>query len=940
MQNKSTAAAEVCDEGVVIMRDHRYKYKFSFVMPVYNVEKYLAEAVESIIAQTMGFQQNCEIIFVNDGSLDNSEDICLRYQRQFPDNIKYIKQANAGPGAARNRGIAKAQGKYISLVDSDDKISPNTLKEVYGFFEKHYEDIDLVAIKQQFFEAQTYEHPLNYRFATDRVIDLTKEFDQIQMAVTSAFFKANALRTHTFKESVGRYAEDSHLVGRILLDKQKYGIVSKPIYFYRKHLDQASSLDTTITDKFWYLETPKRTWYDLFGYTRKRHEDIPKFIQFMVMYDLQWRIKQEEQTALSNSEESQYKSLLYGLLADIDDDVIMGQRFIKPRHKLFALHKKHNENIPVHAVKKGLKYYYRGTKIYDASVVNSAVHIEFITGDDDKLIFEGFYDGVLFNGTNLHIRVGSNDYDVGYVNRPDRRVVFLGDVVADGTGFRAAIPVRPGDVIHMFVGYETEKLPIITHRFSHLSPSANFAYCCVGDLFIRKFPTELRIRRFSHMRHVIYELIFWLALAKRLKFRITEQQYTSWRQLKRSGAKTHVCDLKWVLIPAKAAARNVYVISFRLAYFVARPLFRRPLWLVSDRVTEADDNGEIFFQYVCTRSDVSARVYFVISKMSGEYKRIKHYGKVVNYHGPYYKLLFLLSDKIISSEASDHIINAFGGRMDDLIDLYTFDFVFLQHGIIKDDISGWLNRYDKNIKLFITSAKPEYESVASGDYGYNKSIVKLTGLPRYDNLKSEPKGKLIVMPTWRQDLAGGVDPHTGQRKYNKAFKRSGYFKFWQSLISDERLSATMQRHGLAGEFYLHHSFENQIKDFTGSETFKIMQMPHDYPRAKREGSLLVTDYSSVAFDFSYLKKPVLYTHFDKQDFYKLHTGKEDYFSYEQDGFGPVVYDYEETVAQLLKMIESGCTIEPSYGKRVDEFFAFRDARNSQRIYEQIVKMDE
>ena len=73
---------------------NNYKYKFSVVMPVYNVEQYLEEAIESVINQTIGFKENIQLILVNDGSPDNSEAICLKYEKQFPDNIIYIKQKN------------------------------------------------------------------------------------------------------------------------------------------------------------------------------------------------------------------------------------------------------------------------------------------------------------------------------------------------------------------------------------------------------------------------------------------------------------------------------------------------------------------------------------------------------------------------------------------------------------------------------------------------------------------------------------------------------------------------------------------------------------------------------------------------------------------------------------------------------------------------------
>jgi CDP-glycerol glycerophosphotransferase (TagB/SpsB family) len=314
-------------------------------------------------------------------------------------------------------------------------------------------------------------------------------------------------------------------------------------------------------------------------------------------------------------------------------------------------------------------------------------------------------------------------------------------------------------------------------------------------------------------------------------------------------------------------------------------------------------------------------------------------GRLLDYSSLRYKLYFLLSDKVISSHADDYVINPFNGRIDDVIDLYKFDFVFLQHGIIKDDISNWLTRFNKNIKLFITSTKPEYESVLKEDYSYDETVVRLTGLPRHDNLRSEPKNKLILAPTWRDHLAGPLDPATGFKSYNPKFTQSDYYNFYQNLINDSRIDEVLRKHNFTGEFYMHPALQIHIKDFQGTDRLKIMQMPHDYPKLKREGNLLVTDYSSVAFDFAYLKKPILYAHFDEDSFYKNHISREGYFSYEENGLGPVTYDFEQTVVQIVKIIEDGCTMQPKYVKRVEQFFAFGDTNNCRRVYEAILAMD-
>ena len=133
-------------------------FKFSVVMPIYNVEKYLREAIDSLINQTIGFEENIELIIVDDGSPDNSKEIALKYQEKYPDNIKVLSKSNGGQASAFNLGIKHVHGKYISFFDSDDILSLNTFEEINDFFEEHYDEVDLVSIPLMYFERKTGDH--------------------------------------------------------------------------------------------------------------------------------------------------------------------------------------------------------------------------------------------------------------------------------------------------------------------------------------------------------------------------------------------------------------------------------------------------------------------------------------------------------------------------------------------------------------------------------------------------------------------------------------------------------------------------------------------------------------------------------------------------------------------------------------------------------------
>ena len=106
--------------------------KISVIVPVYNVEKYLEKCLDSLVNQTL---KDIEIIIVNDGSLDNSQEIIDKYAKKHKTIKSYIKE-NGGLSDARNYGIKQASGKYISFIDSDDYVKENMYELMYNKLEE------------------------------------------------------------------------------------------------------------------------------------------------------------------------------------------------------------------------------------------------------------------------------------------------------------------------------------------------------------------------------------------------------------------------------------------------------------------------------------------------------------------------------------------------------------------------------------------------------------------------------------------------------------------------------------------------------------------------------------------------------------------------------------------------------------------------------------
>lgn len=116
-------------------------------------------------------------------------------------------------------------------------------------------------------------------------------------------------------------------------------------------------------------------------------------------------------------------------------------------------------------------------------------------------------------------------------------------------------------------------------------------------------------------------------------------------------------------------------------------------------------------------------------------------------------------------------------------------------------------------------------------------------------------------------------------------------------------------------------------------------MPIDtiYRDVLAESKMIITDYSAAIFDFVYLKKPIIYCQFDKEEYYSKHLA-QGYFSYEKDGFGEVTDSLDSTIDMIIDYVKNDCRLKDKYRERIDNFFAFNDKNNCKRVFEKIMEL--
>ncbi len=206
----------------------------SVIIPVYNGELYIGQAIESILSQSY---KDVEIIVVDDGSTDSTEKVVRSYE-----NVCYIYQANSGPAAARNKGMSVSKGEYIAFLDSDDLYKENKLEEQVKAFEKN-KDVDIV-----YNDCIAVDKDLNYinTLRSEGVYENEKDFlcmllfRQIIPIPPSIMLRRKCFEEGYVYDDRYKHAEDYEYIIR-LAQRYKFFYIPKPLYIYRRHANNLTN---------------------------------------------------------------------------------------------------------------------------------------------------------------------------------------------------------------------------------------------------------------------------------------------------------------------------------------------------------------------------------------------------------------------------------------------------------------------------------------------------------------------------------------------------------------------------------------------------------------------------------------------------------------------------------------------------------------------------
>lgn len=357
-------------------------------------------------------------------------------------------------------------------------------------------------------------------------------------------------------------------------------------------------------------------------------------------------------------------------------------------------------------------------------------------------------------------------------------------------------------------------------------------------------------------------------------------------------------------------------------------------WVFMDRDTEADDNAEHLYRYVM-KNHPDKKIYFFLRQSSSDWNRLKAEGfNLVPFGSKVHKNIFCGCSIIISSHIDEYVTNFIGGVSE------TKRIVFLQHGMTSHDTSAWFNR--KKIDLITTSSTREYDSIARNGSAYNLSAMEtvLSGMARHDALAKsigEHENMILIMPTWRKYLVASPMGMTNVRKPVSNFSESKYSKFWGDFLKAKRLQEIAKKYNMRIVFFPHRNMHVYLDAIDVPPCIDLPDPEYTIQDYFRKATVMVTDYSSVMYEMAFLRKPVVYYHFDHDEvFGGDHVWKKGSFDHVNDGFGPVAHEVGALCSEIENILARRGRPDDKYAERIDKAVTFRDGNNCSRIYEAIL----
>lgn len=359
---------------------------------------------------------------------------------------------------------------------------------------------------------------------------------------------------------------------------------------------------------------------------------------------------------------------------------------------------------------------------------------------------------------------------------------------------------------------------------------------------------------------------------------------------------------------------------------------QKNIWVIFEKDAQGGhDNGFHFFKYVYEQHpEITA--YYVIEKASADYKNLEPYSdKVLPFMSREYFEMVAQAKLLISSDTKYHVYNTNRRQAPFAQLLADKPLIYLQHGVNGLKQVPAFHKHRGLLQFIMAPTQYEKDQINVNQWGYEPNEVAVTGFARWDSYEDKtatiPFKQVFVMPTWRKWMDGMT---------REMFKATPFYEQYQAFLNSDQLKSALKTNHVRIAFFLHPYFKDYVDLFDIDETIidRYGYLDKDMGEAMMESSLMITDYSSVAWDQFYLNKPVIFYQFDQAEY--LRTEKA-YMDYEKELFGDVTFDAQSTVDKIIAYMMENFTMKPEYNYMRQQYFTYIDHHNSERIFKVVKK---
>lgn len=370
------------------------KHTFAIICPTFNVEKYIEDFFRSIQNQSLSFENNIHIIFVDDGSTDNSAKIIKNLTKKFPNNITYLYKENGGLSSSRNYGLDYIDDnnlpyQYVTFTDPDDILD----KDYFLSLDKFFTDNPHCQIAScnliYFYESnQTFKdiHPLKYRYAKTHTVKGIDFKEDILLSAATAVYKTSLLKDvpMRFDETLKPSFEDCKFNNKLIVSIPdiQVGFIKESKYLYRQREDNSSLMNGSWSKVGLFTTVLSDGVLSILRFAKQTLGFVPTHIQRVALFHCIGYYRRLINASfhidfLTPEEKAEFDKLLFEVFSYIDEETIIKCNFpnIQQKHKIGLLSLYKGKRYPI-------SYVY--TNRIDA--YNKTFNFSFFTGfDDDKI---------------------------------------------------------------------------------------------------------------------------------------------------------------------------------------------------------------------------------------------------------------------------------------------------------------------------------------------------------------------------------------------------------------------------------------------------------------------------------------------------------------------------------------------------------------------------